>query len=489
MLFWVILLPFLAGCAAFAMPWSAPRRMLLPAVAVGHLAMVVGIRMAPAGSSAMGGWLAVDDLAYVFLAVMSVVFLLCSTSTCGYLAKLERDSDGVDGGEHGSERAFIGSLLIFLATMTTACLARHVGLLWVAIEATTIASAPLIYFHQSRRSLEATWKYLLICSVGIALALLGTFFIAAAASEVKDTPMILDDLFRSAGQLDSNLLKTAFVFLLIGYGTKMGLAPMHTWLPDAHSEAPSVVSALLSGVLLNCAFLGVLRGYQICGAAGAGDFASTLLLGFGLLSMLVAASFIFRQSDYKRMLAYSSVEHMGILSFSVGLGPAAAVFTLLHLVNHSLTKTMLFLTAGEILGMTGTKEVSKISGLLRKAPLIGLLWVAGFLAITGTPPFGLFVSEFSILGVTIKNGNYVGAIIYMGALTVVFIGMAKVVLAMVQGGKAEDSGGQPLNLRGAWLAAPMLLLLAMATFLGLHIPEWMAAMLRAGAETLSIVKG
>ncbi len=263
---------------------------------------------------------------------------------------------------------------------------------------------------------------------------------------------------------------------------------MHTWLPDAHSEAPSVASALLSGVLLNCAFLGVLRGYQICDAAGVGGFAATLLLYFGLFSMLVAAAFVFRQPNYKRMLAYSSVEHMGILSFGVGLGPAAFAFTLLHLVNHSLTKTMLFLTSGEILGMTGTKEIEKVSGLLRRAPLVGLLWVAGFLAITGTPPFGMFVSEFGILGAAVKGGAIAAAIVYLMALAVVFLGMARAFLPMAQGKCKASESERDCNLGARWMTAPMLLLLTAILLLGLYIPDWLRELLQAGAQSLAAAK-
>ena len=236
------------------------------------------------------------------------------------------------------EAVFAGCLLLFLATMTLVTVSRHLGLMWVGVEATTLASAPLIYFHRHHRSLEATWKYLLICSVGIALALLGNFFVAVAARSAGG-PMIhltIDDLVAHAGSLNPLWLKAAFLFFLVGYGTKMGLAPLHTWLPDAHSEAPSVVSALLSGALLNCAFLTILRTHSLLSAAGLAAFSSDLLVLFGLLSMAVAAVFILGQADFKRMLAYSSVEHMGILALGIGIGGAATFGAMLHAVNHSL---------------------------------------------------------------------------------------------------------------------------------------------------------
>jgi hydrogenase-4 component F len=215
------------------------------------------------------------------------------------------------------ESVCTGGILLLLAAMTLAILSRHLALQWVAIEATTLASAPLIYYHQNRRSLEAAWKYLILCSVGIAVALLGIFFLRMTIQDGSHD-LTLAALLERAGTLNHRWLSTAFIFMLVGYGTKMGLAPLHTWLPDAHSEAPSPVSAMLSGALLNCAFLGILRMQQICAAAGMASFGGDLLILFGLLHG--TGAFILRQTDSKRMLAYSSVEHMGILYSGRRLG-------------------------------------------------------------------------------------------------------------------------------------------------------------------------
>jgi hydrogenase-4 component F len=316
------------------------------------------------------------------------LFLACSLYAFWYLSAEagKKKQDFEEGVFFTNEPSaiFCSCLLAFLATMTLVTLSQHFGLLWVAMEATTLASAPLIYFHRHHRSLEATWKYLLICSVGIALALLGNFFMVIAASvpEVKDKSMIFSNLIGQGQFMNIPWLKAAFLFFLVGYGTKMGLAPMHTWLPDAHSEAPSVVSALLSGALLNCAFLGILRSFQICSAAGLGQFCQELLVLFGLLSMGWAAVFILGQSDYKRMLAYSSVEHVGILALGVGIGAGATFGAMLHAVNHSLTKAMLFLTAGNILAIYKTKNTKNITGIMSVMSATGVLWIAGFLAIT-----------------------------------------------------------------------------------------------------------
>ncbi|MEW6281418.1 MAG: proton-conducting transporter membrane subunit, partial [Candidatus Eremiobacterota bacterium] len=304
--------------------------------------------------------------------------------------------------------------------------------LWIAVEATTLASAPLIYFHRHRRSLEATWKYLLICSVGIALALLGNFFLVVAASHgaPHESPLLLSTLVARADQLDPRWLRLAFVLLLVGYGTKMGLAPLHTWLPDTHGEAPSVVSALLSGALLNCAFLGVLRGLEVLTAAGQQTLGHRMLVVLGLLSMLTAAIFIVTQRDFKRMLAYSSIEHMGILAIGVGLG--AWFGALLHAFYHSLTKAMMFMVAGNVMETYQTRKIAEVSGVMRVLPVSGALWLAGFFAITGTPPFAPFTSQMIILRVALERNPLV-AVLYLILLGLVFVGMARVVLGMTQG--------------------------------------------------------
>ena len=315
----------------------------------------------------------------------------------------------------------------------------------------------MIYFHRHHRSLEATWKYLLICSVGIALALLGNFFVAVAARSAGG-PMIhltIDDLVAHAGSLNPLWLKAAFLFFLVGYGTKMGLAPLHTWLPDAHSEAPSVVSALLSGALLNCAFLTILRTHSLLSAADLAAFSSDLLVLFGLISMVVAAVFILGQADFKRMLAYSSVEHMGILALGIGIGGAATFGAMLHAVNHSLTKAMLFLAAGNILALYRTKSTTRVRGVLRTLPATGVLWLAGFLAIVGSPPFGPFLSELTILKGVLDAGRPLVAAAYLSALAVVFVGMATIFLRMAYGlpPAALCGTGRRSRSRGAARAA------------------------------------
>jgi hydrogenase-4 component F len=475
MLIVLYLMPLLAGGVAFVLRSNAQRLAVLLMTALVHFLLVTRCWLkVPTPTSS--GWLALDALGLLFLSLVSVLFLCAALYAAGYL----RQED------HGSNRVFIGCLLAFLSAMTLVTLSHHLALLWVAIEATTLASAPLIYFHHSQRSLEATWKYLLICSIGIALALLGTFFVAIAGtgSAGMEPSLLLETLLANAAGFNLPWLKGALIFLLIGYGTKMGLAPLHTWLPDAHSEAPSPVSALLSGALLNCAFLGILRVFQICAAAGLKPFAQELLVLFGLLSLLTAAAFLLRQSDYKRMLAYSSVEHMGILALGVGLGGAATYGAMLHAVNHSLTKALLFFAAGNILLSYKTKSAASVRGVLHRLPMTGWLFLGGFLAITGSPPFGPFMSEFAIFNAAVAQGQIVIAAVYLSLLAIVFLGMGSVVLPMVQGG-SEEAVPLPLALPSSWILNGVpLLLMAGVLILGLYVPSGLQNVLTGAASLL-----
>lgn len=484
----LLLLPTVAAAVAFLLRADRPRRVVLALTAVGHAALTASTwSLQPAG--ALGGWLQLDALGRVFLSITSLLFLAAALYAVGYLQR-EQHGARADFEEgflfaNAPEPAFTSCLLLFLAAMTLVTVSHRFGLLWVAIEATTLASAPLIYFHRQHRSLEATWKYLLICSVGIALALLGNFFLAVAATSADGTtlPLVLTPLVAHASQLHVPWLQAAFLLFLVGYGTKMGLAPLHTWLPDAHSEAPSVVSALLSGALLNCAFLGILRLYQVCAAATLAPFCQNLLVAFGLLSMVVAAVFIVGQPDYKRMLAYSSVEHMGILALGIGLGGAATFGALLHAVNHSLTKAMLFLVAGNILATWRSKSSADVRGVLHVLPVSGMLWVAGLFAITGSPPFGPFLSEFTILKAALDQGRGVLAVAYLALLALIFIGMMTAVLRMAQG-RPSDGGTPVVRSEPVLAILPPVVLGALVLMLGLYVPAVVQRLLLEAARAL-----
>ena len=484
----LVLVPAIAGVVAYVLRRDGARRVLLAVVAAVHAALAAAT-WASEPAPAWGGWLALDAVGQLVLTITSGLFLACAVYAVGYLRReargVHRDFEGFLF-DNAPEATFVACLLVFLAAMTLVTVSQAFGLLWVGVEATTLASAPLIYFHRHHRSLEAAWKYLLVCSVGIALALLGNFFLAVAASggDGSSVHLVLPDLLRDAKALDETWLRAAFLLFLVGYGTKMGIAPLHTWLPDAHSEAPSLVSALLSGALLNCALLGIVRAQQVCAAAGDAAFGQALLVDFGLLSMAVAAVFIAGQTDYKRMLAYSSVEHMGVLTLGIGLGGVGAFGGMLHAVNHSLTKAALFLVAGNILAGYRTKSTNDVRGVLGTLPASGFLWVAGLFAITGSPPFGSFLSELTILRAAVDQGRAGVAIAYLALLAVIFVGMATAMLGMAQG-PAPDPRTPALARRERILTvAPAGVLAALSLLLGLWVPPALSSAIEGAARAL-----
>ncbi len=475
----LILVPFISGALVFWLKHSRLRRGVLIATAIIHLCLSVLTWVRYDGAAA-DGWIAIDSISVLFLITTSLLFTAAAIYAVGYL---RRESGRTDGGPRGSEAVFTGCMLVFLGSMTLVTVSRHLGVLWVGIEATTLSSAPLIYFHRDQKSLQATWKYLLICSVGIALALLGNFFLAVATSagSGEQLHLTVDELMRHAGLLDATWLKAAFLLLLVGYGTKMGLAPMHTWLPDAHSEAPAVVSALLSGALLNCAFVGILRVLMVLSAAGLGDFARAQLQLFGLFSMAVAALLLVAQTDFKRMLAYSSIEHMGVMALGIGLGASAGVGGLLHACNHSFAKAALFLTAGNILAIYHTKKSDSITGMARTSPLTALLWLAGGLAIVGSPPFGLFASELMILKGIVSAGRWWIVVGFLASLAVATAAISYRVFPMVFGTPSDPREHEAGH---RWFSLPALLLTGFVLILGVWMPSWMATLLRAASLTV-----
>lgn len=458
-----LLLPILAPLAlaaiAFAIPSNRRRPLALLAGAVLHAAAVVRL-FAAAPPHRRGAWLALDAMGQVTLLTTTVLFVACAAYAQGYLARrADRDN-----------RVFVGGLLVLLAAMTTVALSHHLGLSWVAIEATTLATAPLIYFNHNARSLEAAWKYLLICSLGIALALLGTFFLAlSAAGPGGPRTLLVEDLVAAGAVLSRPWVRAAFVFLLVGYGTKMGLAPLHAWKPDAYGEAPGILGALLAGGLTNFAFLSIARVFQVTRAAGEAAFARDALVALGVFSIALAAVFVAGQRDFKRMLAYSSVEHMGILALGLGLGGAAAAGAFFHSMNNGLTKGVLFLSAGNIHRSFGAKTTDEVRGASRRLPLSGPLFLAGFLAITGSPPFAPFFSEFAILRHAFGEGRFAVGGAFLALLAVIFVGMGATVLKVVQGDPG-DAPEVPGTRDGLLSAGPPLALLLLVLLLGLHLP-------------------
>lgn len=471
----LVLVPLLFALVAVAVPSTRWRPWLVPLGGLAHL-VLVALALTGGPVSALGGWLMLDSLSKLVLGFISLLFFLCALYAPGYLSiRPERPN-----------RVFCACLLAMLGMMTLVTLSHHLGLMWVAMEATTLATAPLLFFNHNPRSLEATWKYLLIGSVGIALALLGSFFLAySSLHEGLESTLLFDNLMEMAPRLSLPWLHAAFVLLLVGYGTKMGLAPMHTWKPDAYGEAPGLVGALLAGGVTSCAFLAILRFFQICRAAHEAAFAREIMIFMGLLSMAVAAVFMVRQHDFKRMLAYSSVEHMGILVLGIGIGGLATFGALLHLLTNGLTKGVLFLSAGNIHRAYGSKLTENVSGAMRRLPVSGPLFLAGFLAITGSPPGGPFISEFTILNGIISSGSFVVAGMFLVLLAIVFIGMGATVLRIVQGTPPPQTAAIKYQDRPN-IVVPILIFAALVLVLGLYIPPPLEALLR---EATVLVEG
>ncbi len=483
LLFGLILLPVMTSLLAYGSRAHGVRMTLLLATAIGHSAGVATLwtRSVP---GVMSGWLRVDALGLLVLTVVSLLFLAVAVYTFGFLRH--------DPSRGPGRGLFVACLLAFLAAATLVALSHHLALLWVGMEATTLSLAPLVFHRRNRRSLEAVWKYLILSSVGIGLALFGTFFMAAA--QTTGQPLVLEDLVRHAETLQPGLLRAAFVFFLVGYGTKMGLAPLHSWKPDTYGEAPGLVGALMAGALTSCAFLGLARGTTVMAAAGQAAFMRPALLAFGLASLVVSAGFIIGQTDMKRLLAYSSVEHMGLLVLGLGIGGAGSYGTVLHLLNNGLTKGLLFLVVSNLVLFYGTSEADKVTGVLRRAPWSGALLLTGLFAVTGSPPFGLFVSELTILGAAIHRDLVWLAIVMVVLLAVIFIGMARMILNVVYGeaNHAEEStgtggatgwDGKPFRETWPLLAGP-LVLAALVLLLGVHIPAPLHALLDQAAQAL-----
>ena len=468
----LVLLPIAAAILAFATPSERVRPWIVAGAGVLHLAGTLTLR---SGETAFEGWFGVDPLGHLILLVVSSLFTLCAVYAIGYLrVRAERPN-----------RAFCVCLLTFLAMTTAITLSQHLAVMWVAVEGATLSTAVLIYFNHNPRSLEAAWKYLMIGSVGIAIALLGSLFVGYAALHGSggDHSLIFRSLAGHAGQLSRPWLRAGFVLLLVGYGTKMGLAPLHTWKPDAYGEAPGIIGALMAGGMTSCAFLALLRIYGIMQPAGEGRFARELFVAMGLLSMGVASVFMAGQRDFKRMLAYSSVEHMGILVLGVGLGGLGVLGALLHLINNAFTKVVLFLSAGNIHRAYRSKSTDDVRGALRRLPLSGSLFLAGFFAVTGSPPFGPFISEFTIFNGAVVGGHYAAAGLFLLFLAIIFIGMGATVLTVVQG-PVSPAGLTTTNRDSPWKTVSPILALALVVMMGVWIPAPLYAFVQRAAALL-----
>jgi len=371
---------------------------------------------------------------------------------------------------------------LFTFTMLLALTTNNLGLLWVATEAATLATVLLVSVYRTAASLEAAWKYFILCGVGIAQALFGTvlLYMAAERAGVGEAGALLwTQLDAVKTALDPRIMAIAFAFLFVGYGTKVGLVPVHNWLPDAHAEGPTPVSAVLSGLLLNVALYAVLRCKVLTDGALGSALAGQLMMGFGLLSVLVAAFFLSRQRDVKRMFAYSSIEHMGLITFAFGVGGPVATFAgLLHMTVHSLVKSAIFFAVGHAAQQAGTQVMSEIRGLIRSSPTVGWGLMIGALAILGMPPFGVFASEFLILTTAMREQPWATPFLLVG-LGVAFAAIFRRVQPMVFG----EHSFKPLPQRPALV--PVFVHLGIALVLGLYIPPYLEGWYREAARLVA----
>ena len=419
----LVIVPLVGAVLAALWPNDRSRPWLLPAVGFVHVALSFWMLVSPP-AVAPDAWLAFDPLARAVLPAVSVLFFVCALYGVTYLkVRHERPN-----------RVFVALLLAVLGLLSAGHQARHLGLLWIATEAVTLAAVPLLHFNGTPRAFEATWKYLLVGGTGIALSLLGSFCLGYASLHGGgEGNLTFVALITQGAALSRPWLLTAWVLLLVGYGTKMGLAPMHTWKPDSYGEAPGIVGALLAGGVTTVAFTAILRVRAVISAAGEGAIADRTLLVIGLFSMLVAALFLLGTRDFKRMLAYSSVEHMGILSIAAALGGAGVWAALFHVWGNSLTKGALFLSAGNIRRAAGSPSMDAVRGMAALTPRSAAIFVTGMFAVTALPPFGPFFSELRVVRAAFETGHFASAAMFLTCLLFAFFGLTRLVFAIVDG--------------------------------------------------------
>jgi hydrogenase-4 component F len=466
-----LLLPLLFPIvlAALVLSCSDGRRATAVAVAGGCLEVALLLNLVlqvhRQTAVAWGRYFRADGLTALFLLGLAFVFLVTLLYSVNYLRH-------VPAGRFSSPRWFYCLMFLFIFAMLGAYLAENLGLLWIMMEATTLASALLVGFYNTEGAVEAGWKYLVVCTVGIAFALFGTIalYLAAARSGVP-APSALDwtALMKAAPEMGrvSNLVKLAFLFVAVGYGTKVGFVPMHSWLPDAHAEAPSPISAMLSAALLNCAMYALLRYDAISVRALGPDFSHTMLLIFGALSLVGASLLMIVQRDLKRLLAYSSVEHMGMIATGIGIGvPLGLYGALLHTFNHSAAKALLFFTAGNVRENFGTLQLDRITGMARSMRWTSVFLIIGVLAIVGLPPFSLFVSEFAILNAAFFQQRHAVVTAVLVALVIGFGALIYQLQRMLSGAPTVPQK----TMTSRTEIAAMALCAAIVVALGLHLP-------------------
>ncbi len=464
----LIVLPLAAALCCLRLPPAAARLVTAASGAASFGLVLALVPAAAHGDISYLRLLRVDALSTVFLLATGFLYAAVAVYSLGYLS----GRPGSRPAARFSRRFWVG-LNLFAWAMLAAPMMSNLALLWVAIEVTTVVSALLVAIEGTDGAAEAAWKYVLLASAGLGLALLATIFAYYAGAQIlgQSYDLGFTQLLAAAPRLHHTVIELAFVLAVLGFGTKMGLVPVHTWLPDAHSEAPTPVSALLSGSLLAISFYAILRYYQVAAATLGSAFPRDVLLAFGVASLLLAGLYLFGQRDIKRLLAYSSVEHMGILAIGVSFGaPAALAGVLLHVLAHAAAKGNAFMGAGVLVRKTGTKRIAGIRGGLDLLPWSGPMFLIAIFALGAMPPFGLFRSEFEIVAGGLGSGSYAAAAFLIIAVTVAFFGLAASVTGMLLRPAARQPEQPGRGEPSAWMVLPVVAGVLVLLLLGLHPP-------------------
>jgi hydrogenase-4 component F len=474
----LLIVPLAAGLTSAALPRTAARAITVLS-GLACFALVLALIPAVAHHDLnYVGYLRVDAVSAIFLLATSFLYAAVALYSVGYLKQHE----------DLYARRFYAGLNLFAWAMLAAPLMGSLALLWIAVEVTTIISALLVAIEDTEGAAEAAWKYVLIASAGLSLALLATVFAYFAGSQVlgEHYNLAIAPLIAAGARLSHTPVELAFLLALLGYGTKVGLFPVHTWLPDAHSEAPTPVSALLSGSLLAVSFYAVLRFYQVAAATLGSGFPRDALLAFGVASLLLAALYVFGQRDIKRLLAYSSVEHMGILAIGVSFGaPVALAGVLLHVLAHAAAKGNAFMGAGVLRAKFGTKQISAIRGGLDLLPWSGPLFLLAVFALSALPPSGIFRSEFQIVAGGLDSGNYAAAAVLIIGVTVAFFGLSTAATSMLfTPARGTLARGEP----STWMVVPVVAGVAVLFVLGVHPPGELTGLIARAVTQLEVTR-
>ncbi|MCL5022636.1 MAG: hydrogenase 4 subunit F [Nitrospirae bacterium] len=429
----------------------------------------------------MGGVLFMDALSAYIMAIVVFIALVAAIYSVDYMGQEYKEGAVTLKGL----RYYYALFHLFIFTMLLVSVSNNLAVFWIAIEGTTLVSALLVGFYKNRQSIEAAWKYIILCTVGITFALLGifiTYYASAGATGGKGT-LNWTELREMSHRLNPSTMKLAFILILIGYGTKAGLAPVHNWLPDAHSQAPTPISALLSSILLKCAFIGIVRFAIILNGSAGSSYAGNLLLIFGLLSMGIATAFILLQNNYKRLLAYHSIEHIGIIATGMGLGGPLGIYgSLLHILNHAIVKALLFFTTGQVRLRYFSTKIDKVRGVITLLPVSGAVMLLAALAIAGTPPFNIFLSEFIILKAAAEGGSWVTFTLFLVFATIIFGGVLHHF-----GGMAFGEPNVSHEMKGERKLVSILIVV-MATgmlLLGVYVPSFLELMLSGSLKVIT----